>query len=314
MNIIYMGTPDFAVMPLVKLIEAGHRILLVVTQPDKGRDRKNQLVPGAVSQKAQELGLQLLQPEKIKENSEFLKIISALSPDLIVVAAYGRILPKELLDTPKYGCINIHGSLLPKYRGAAPIQRSIINGDKFTGISIMYMDEGLDTGDVLAIKKIEIGDKTTPQLYRELSDLGAKLLVETLPAIENGSAQRMKQNDSEASYAPMIRKMDGWIDFKDSPQKINAHVRGFNPWPGAITKYKDMQLKVLEVEILKDLSDKLPGTIIKIGNEGIDVSAGGGVLRLKTIQAPGKKAMHVAEFLRGHKIEENTVLNNRKEE
>lgn len=314
MNIIYMGTPEFAVPPLEKLIQENHRVQLVITQPDKAKDRGKKVQFSPLKKKALDYGIEVLQPDRIKGNSELIQRIETLSPDCIVVAAYGKILPKELLDIPRFGCINIHASLLPKYRGAAPIQWSIINGDEFTGISIMNMSEGLDTGDVLAIGQTETLGKTSAMLHQELAFLGAELLIETLADIENGSVTRTKQNDEEATYAPMILKKNGMVDFDKSPLEVERLIRGLNPWPSAFTEYKGETFKLLEAEDLKQINEKAPGTITRITGRGLEVASGGGTLLIKKIQFSGKKPMWVKDYLLGHSIDRDAVLGKRKED
>ncbi len=311
MIIVYMGTPEFAVPPLEALFKAGHDVRLVVTQPDRMKDRKGKLQSTPVKKRAIELGVaeaDILQPQKIRDNDEFMTRIKSIRPDAIIVAAYGRILPPELLAIPRWGCINIHASLLPKYRGPSPIQQSIIQGDEFTGISIMYMDEGLDTGDILAMAKIEIDRKNAEQLQSELSEIGAGLLTETLPAIESGAVQRKKQDDSESTYTHIIKKNEGCVDFNKSPEEIERLIRGLHPWPGAYTFLKGVQIKILEAETIDSENPVQPGTVTSIGTEGIDVSAGGRTLRIRKLQPAGKKAMTADEYLRGNRMEPGIVL------
>lgn len=308
MKIVYMGTPDFAVPPLVRLIEEGHCVAAVVTQPDKPKGRGNRVQYSPVKEKAVENGISVLQPDKIKNNAEFLSQLKKISPECIVVAAYGKILPKEILDLPKYGCINIHGSLLPKYRGAAPIQWAVINGEAKTGITIMQMDTGLDTGDIIEKKEIEIGRMTAGELHDELSRLGADLLCETVLKLENGTAVKTRQNEAEATYAPMLTKQHGMIDFNKQPEEIECLIRGLNPWPVAYTMYKGMPMKVWEAEPVNERNDAPPGTITGASAQGIRVSAGGKTLLIKKIQFPNKKVMTADEYLRGNKIEENIRL------
>lgn len=308
MKIIYMGTPDFAVPALDALQQNDHQILCVVTQPDKARDRGKKLHFPPVKERAVELGIPVLQPEKIKGNEEFLQQIKSMAPEAIIVAAYGKILPLELLQIPQYGCINIHASLLPKYRGAAPIHRCIIDGEKETGVTLMYMEEGLDTGDMIAASKTEVGRKTTAMLHDELAKMGAELLINCLPAIENGTVERTKQDDSQATYAPMVFKKDGQIDFTKTPEEIDYLVRGFNSWPGAYTLYQGQPMKVWEVEPLTEPSTEPFGMVLDVSEKGIKVSAGGAKLLLTKIQMPGKKSMYVKDYLKGNKIELPVVL------
>ncbi len=308
MKIVYMGTPDFAVPPLQKLCENGYRVELVVTQPDKARDRGKKVQFPPVKEKALEYGIEVVQPEKVKGNEELLARIKAIDPDAIIVAAYGKLLPVELLQIPRLGCINIHASLLPKYRGAAPIHRSVINGEEKTGVTLMYMEKGLDTGDMIAARSTKIGRKTTAQLHDELSAIGADLLVKTLPGIEMGISGRTKQDDSLATYAPMIGKEDEKVDFSKTPEEVERLIRGLNSWPGAYTMYKGERMKLWEAEALGEKANKPDGTITDVSKNGIKVAAGGRILLIKRIQLPGKKAMDVSEYLVGNKIETGEVL------
>jgi len=308
MKIVYMGTPEFAVPPLRKLCESGYQVELVVTQPDKARDRGKKVQFPPVKEKAQEHGIEVLQPESIRGNEEFITRIKGINPDLIVVAAYGKILPVELLQIPRLGCINIHASLLPKFRGAAPIHRSVIEGESATGVTLMYMEEGLDTGDMIAARTTEIGKKTTAELHDELSVMGADLLITSLPYIEKGINGKTKQDDSKATYAPMIFKQDGLVDFNKSPEEIERLIRGLNSWPGAYTIYHGEPMKLWQAEAVDEITNKPNGTILGVTNQGIKVAAGGRSLLLKRIQMPGKKAMDVSVYLKGNKIEVDEVL------
>ena len=306
MRVIYMGTPDFAVPSLEAIHEAGHEVVYVVTQPDAVRDRGKKVKFSAVKEKAVELGIPVLQPEKVRGNEEFINTLKEAAPDVIAVAAYGQILPKEVLDIPPLGCINVHGSLLPRFRGAAPIQRSIIAGDEETGITIMYMAEGLDTGDMLAKVATPIGKKTGQELHDELADLGAKLLVETMPKL--GEITGEKQDDALSTYASMISKKEGQVDFSKSPDEIERIMRAFDPWPGTYCYYGDKMMKLHKAEVLDEESQAEFGTVLRVGTDGIDIAAGGGVLRVTQIQMPGKKRVEVKEYLKGNSIEIGTVL------
>ena len=308
MKIIYMGTPEFAVPPLQMLCDSDHQVELVVTQPDRAKNRGKKIQFPPVKEKALECGIEVLQPEKIKGNTEFISRIKELEPDLIVVAAYGKILPPEVLQIPRLGCINIHASLLPKYRGAAPIHRCIIDGEKETGITLMYMEEGLDTGDMIAVETTEVDKKTTAELHDELSKIGATLLLETLPSIENGTNSITKQDDSKSSYAPMILKPDEHIDFHKSPEEIERLVRGLNSWPGAYALYQGEPMKVWKAEVLDETADLPDGTIIEVSDKGMKVAAGERTLLIKTIQMPGKKSMEVSDYIKGNKIVTGELL------
>ena len=309
MKIVYMGTPDFAVPPLRALCAAGYDVALAVTKPDRAKDRGKKIQSCPVKLAAEELGIRTETPERIRGNEEFLSVLKEVSPDIIVVAAYGKILPKEVLELPRLGCINIHASLLPAYRGSAPIHRAVIDGCEKTGVTIMCMEEGLDTGDMIAQAETEIGEKTTAQLHEELAELGAELLIKTLPQIEDDTAVRTPQDDSLASYAPMVFKEEGVIDFSKSAERICCLVRGFNSWPTASTVFSGQVMKVhMAKPGNKAPSGKAPGTVLSCGKAGIEVSCGDGSVLLTNIQMPGKKAMDAAAFLLGNKIEIGTVL------
>ncbi len=307
-KIVYMGTPDFAVARLNILYDMGCEIGYVVTQPDRAKNRGKKIQYTPVKERALELGLNILQPEKIKDNTEFINILKEYAPDLIVVSAYGMILPKEILEIPKGKCVNIHGSLLPKWRGSAPIQRAIMSGDKETGITLMYMAEGLDTGDMIAKAKVYIEDMTSGELYPVLADLGAELLRDNLENILNGNAKKEKQNESLATYANMIFKDEAVIDFSKKPWEIYNIVRGMNPAPVSRTLYKGEMLKVWKCKVGNGKTDKENGTILDVNEEGIKVACGGEVLVLTEIQVAGKKAMKVAEFIKGNDLEIGVVL------
>lgn len=306
MKIIYMGTPDFAVPALQALHEAGHEICYVVTRPDTRRNRGKKVQFSAVKEKAVELGLEVLQPEKIRGNEAFLETVRSAAPDAIVVAAYGMILPKELLQIPVHGCLNIHGSLLPRFRGAAPIQAAILAGDEEAGITIMQMDEGLDTGDMLLKDAVPAAGRTCGQLHDELAAMGAALIVRTLAEYDQLVPQ--PQDDALSTYAPMISKKDGMVDFTQAPEQIERQIRAFDPWPGTYTMYGDRMMKLWEAQPLPTASDAAPGTVLAASAEGIDIAAGGRVLRVLQLQMPGKKRMPAGEYLKGNSIETGTVL------
>lgn len=308
MKIIYMGTPDFAVPPLEALIRSGNKPVLVISQPDAKRDRGEKLKDTPVKAKALAHGIPVAQPERIRGNEAFLKQIRDLAPDLIVVAAYGKLLPKEMLDIPAKGCINIHGSLLPKYRGAAPVQQAILSGDEITGVTLMQMGEGMDTGDMLASAETTTDGKTTGMLLAELSDLGASLLVETLPRIESGQLEPVPQEESRATYAPMIQKQDGLVDFGNPAIRIERQIRAMNPWPGAVTSYEGQPMKLWQADVEEASSPEKPGTILSATSKGLRVATGGGVLNITEIQMPGKKKMPVGDYIRGNNIEIKRIL------
>ena len=301
-----MGTPDYAVPALEAIAAAGHDVVCVVTQPDavSGRGKKIRFSP--VKQKALELGIPVLQPERIKRNTEFLSQLSVLFPDVIVVAAYGKILPKAVLDLPKLGCVNLHASILPRFRGAAPIQAAIIEGDEETGVTLMRMDVGLDTGDMLAKAYTETDSKTGEQLHDELAHMGADLIVDLLPKLDKAEGE--KQDDSKATYAPMISKQDGHIDFTCQAARIERMIRAFDPWPGSFAFAGEKMLKFWKAEALEETSDAAAGTVLEAANGHIDIACGEGILRVLEIQAPGKKRTAVGEYLKGNSIEIGTVL------
>jgi len=308
MNIVFMGTPKFAVLTLEAIVKAGHEVLLVVTQPDKAKDRGKKVQFTPVKEKALKLGLSVAQPETLKNNQRFISKIEELSPDLIVVVAYGKILPKELLDVPKYGCVNVHASILPRHRGAAPIQHAILAGDEYGGVTIMQMDEGLDSGDMIATVKSFIGGYTADQLHDELMIKGAQLLVEILPSIKDGTAIYAKQDDELSTYAPMIFKETGRINFEDSPEVIERLTRAMDSWPGATCYYKGEPLKIWEALPVSEVPSEPPGTIVDVSKEGIKIACKGGYLLAKVTQTPGKKRMPVKEFIRGNSIEIGSIL------
>jgi len=301
-----MGTPDFAVGTLEEIIKAGHEVVLVVTQPDKPRGRSGALQFPPVKECAVTYGIEVFQPKKIREeeNVEFLRKYNA---DIIVVAAFGQLLPKSILEMPKYGCINVHASLLPKYRGAAPIQWSIINGDAVTGVTIMQMDIGMDTGDMIAKREVVIGEEETGGgLFDKLAEVGAKLCVDTMVEIENGRATRIPQNHEEATHVSMISKELGNIDWNKSAAEIERLVRGLNPWPSAYTKLDGKTFKIWKAKVVDKMTDAAPGSIVKLEKDVLEVQTGAGVLSLLEVQLEGKKRMEVDAFLRGYKVEEGT--------
>lgn len=306
MNIVFMGTPDFAVESLKRIYESGHNIKAVISQPDKKAGRGMNIMPTPVKEYAISKNLTVYQTEKIKKDRELIEKIKELKPDVIVVVAFGQILSKEILNIPKYGSINVHGSLLPKYRGAAPIQWSIINGDEVTGITTMYMDAGMDTGDM--IQKFELNideDDTYGTLYEKMKVLGGKAIIETLEKVADGTAHREKQSD-DFTVAPMIEKEMGEIDWNKSSRDIRNLIRGFNPMPGAYTVMKDgakMKVWMSEYSDISSTDEVLPGTfIIADSKKGLYVKTGDGVLELTEIQMPNLKRMSAKEYLRGHTL------------
>ncbi|MDF2834658.1 MAG: methionyl-tRNA formyltransferase [Paenibacillus sp.] len=322
MRIVFMGTPEFAVPSLRLLSESGYEIAAVVTQPDRPKGRKKTLTPPPVKEAALSLGLPVLQPERMR-SAEAVEAIRELAPELIVTAAYGQILPKAVLDIPRLGCINVHGSLLPKYRGGAPIQRSIINGEAKTGVTIMYMAEGLDTGDMISVIELPIGDEdTSGTMFEKLSLAGAKLLGETLPSIIDGTAKSVAQNDAEATYAPNLTREDERMDWNKSARELFNQVRGLSPMAGAFTYLGGEVFKVRSCEVAGgktasvssgagtagQAGGALPGTVIEAGAGGIVVQTGEGKLLLTEIQPAGKRAMSAAEWLKGARLEAGTLF------
>ncbi|MEI3395312.1 MAG: methionyl-tRNA formyltransferase [Clostridia bacterium] len=317
LKILFMGTPDFARDSLEAVYNAGYEILGVVTNPDKPKGRGMKMVASPVKEFALEKGLTVYQPEKVRNNEEFVEKIKSLNPDVICVVAYGKILPKEILEIPRYGCINVHGSLLPKYRGAAPIQWAVLNGDKETGVTTMYMDVGMDTGDMILKEKVEIGeDETTGELWDRLSKIGAKLLVETLKQIEEGTAPREKQGE-EFTMAPMLNKEMSKINWDEqTAQNIKNLVRGLNPIMGAYTFLDEKKIKFWKVDIAKQdeiIADNIEilknGTVILSNpKEGLFIKTKDGILKVLEIQGENAKRMSIGDFLRGNRIEEFEVF------
>lgn len=309
MRILFMGTPDFAAEVLDRLIASKHEIIGAVSQPDKPRGRGHKLVPTEVHEKADSANIPVFQPPTLKDGA-FNAELERLNPDMIVVAAYGRILPRFFIDYPKYGCINVHASLLPKYRGAAPIQWSVINGDEETGVSIMRMDYGLDTGDIISVAKTPIDKyETSARLFDRLAKIGGELLVDTINEIACGNAKYVKQNDTESSYAPMIDKIHARIDWYKTANEISKLICGMNSYPLAQTTYKGEPLKIAHAEIAEVDYNGRPGEIIGlVKNEGLLVGCGEGALYLKTVQFAGSKKMNVEDYARGHVIENGVIL------
>ena len=311
MNIVFMGTPDFARDSLKALVEAGYNIKLVVTNPDKPKGRGMKMIPSDVKVYAESQGLIIAQPVKIRKNEEFISSLKEINPELIVVVAYGKIIPKEILEIPKLGCINVHGSLLPNYRGAAPIQWSVLNGDKETGITTMYMDEGMDTGDIILQEKTAIGeDETTGEVWDRLSQIGAKLLVKTIEKIEDGTAPRIKQPE-ECTIAPMIEKEMSKIDFeKQTSLEIKNLARGLNPFMGAVAYLNDHKYKIWKVQIEKTDKKEEPGTILVSNDkEGLIISTIDGAIKVLEIQAENSKKMQINDYLRGNSLKVGEKFN-----
>lgn len=308
MKIIFMGTPDFAESILNKLIQSHHEIIGVVTQPDKPKGRGKNLSSSPVKELANEHNVPVYQPQKVREE-EFVNKIREMNPDAIIVAAFGQFLTKDLLDIPKYGCINVHASLLPKYRGAAPIQYSIIDGEEKTGITIMYMAEGIDTGDIILQKELEISrDDTGGSLFDKMAVLGSDLIVEALEQIDNGTSNRITQDESQATYVKMIKKEMGNIDFAKPAIEIERLIRGLNPWPSAYTLYNGKTLKIWSAEVIPTAVKAKPGEIIEIRKDSFLVMTGEGALAIKELQLEGKKRMATEAFILGNELSVGTKL------
>lgn len=312
MKVIFMGTPDFARESLKNLYEAGYEILAVVTNPDRPKGRGMKVIASPVKQYAIEKNLKIYQPEKVRKNQEFIDEIKSLNPDVICVVAYGKILPKEILEIPHLGCINVHASLLPKYRGSAPIQWAVLNGEKETGVTTMYMDIGMDTGDMILKEKVQIGeDETTGELWDRLSKIGGKLLVETLKQIEEGTAPREKQSE-DFTMAPMLDKKMAKIDWENqTASQIKNLVRGLNPIMGAYTFFKDKKIKFWKVDVAKNISltedmEKLANGVVVLSDskDGLYIKTKNGILKVLEIQGENARRMPIADFLRGNTIKE----------
>ena len=303
MRIVFMGTPDFAAASLQKLIDEKYDIAAVFTQPDKPRNRGMSLSFSPVKELALQNGLDVYQPTKLRDGS-FTELLRSLKPDVLVVVAYGRILPEDALSVPTYGAVNVHSSLLPKYRGAAPVQWAVLNGDTVTGVSTMYLAPEMDTGDVIFTEKTEIGEfETSGELFDRLMVMGAELLHKTLRAIENGTAPRSKQDESQASYVTMLDKSMSPIDWSRSPREIVKHICGLQPWPVATTEIGSLTFRIFKAEYTDTVTDKAPGTVVAADKRGIEIACGGAhTLLITELQAPGKKRMRAADYLLGHPI------------
>ena len=308
MKIIFMGTPDFSVGTLEALVEAGHEVVLAVTQPDKpkGRGGKMQFTP--VKETAMKYDIPVFQPKKVRE-PECIEELRKYNADVMVVVAFGQILPKEILEMTPYGCINVHASLLPKYRGAAPIQWAVIDGEEVSGVTTMQMNEGLDTGDMIMKTEIVLDKKETGgSLFDKLSAEGAKLCVETLKALENKTATWEPQGETTTSYARMLDKELGNIKWEKTAVQIERLIRGLNPWPSAYTDWNGKVMKIWEAQVVDANKEAEPGTIVKVEKDGFYVQTGDGQIKVMALQIPGKKRMEADAFLRGYQIEEGTLL------
>ncbi len=304
MRIVFMGTPDFAACSLEKLLAEDFDVCGVFCQPDKPRDRGHKLVPCAVKQTAQAAGIPVYQPEKLRDGTA-LAILKSLKPDIIVVVAYGRIIPGDILALPRYGCVNVHGSLLPKYRGSAPIQRAVLNGEAVTGVTTMYLSAGMDEGDMIYTAETTIGEReTSGELFDRLAPMGAELLVKTLRDIEAGTAPRVPQDGSAATYAPPLTKEESPVDWTKPVQMVLKHIYGMQPWPCATAELCGTAFKLFAGEATGRQSDKTPGTVVSAGKAGIEVVCGGGETLLVTeLQAAGGRRMAAGAYLLGHPME-----------
>ena len=327
MKVIFMGTPDFAVGTLKALVEAGHEVVAVVTQPDKPKGRSKELVFSPVKEEAVKLGIEVLQPEKARDE-EFVEKLRAYGADIFVVVAFGQLLPKSIIDMPRLGCVNVHASLLPEYRGASPIQWAVIDGREYSGVTTMKMDEGLDTGDMILKTEIPIAeDETGESLHDKMAEAGAALCVKTLHAIENKTAVFEKQPESPTAYAKMLTKDLGNIDWAKSAVQIERLVRGLNSWPSAYTHRDGKVMKIWkalakpqeecaeqtelgseEHTAQKTGKNAMPGTVVSVAKDSFCIQTGDGVLRILEVQMPGKKRMDTGSFLRGYKVEEGMVF------
>lgn len=312
MRVVYMGTPDFAVATLEAVVNAGHEVLMVVTQPDRAKGRGKKMMFTPVKEKALEYGLTVVQPQRVREE-QFIGKLEELNPDVIVVVAFGQLLPESILSIPRFGCINVHASLLPAYRGAAPIQWAVIDGLEETGVTTMYMDKGMDTGDIIAQSRLKLAaDETGGTLFDRLAVEGAKLLVTTLEQLEKGTAVRTKQDDSRSSYARMLSKEMGLLDFAADAVVLERLIRGLNPWPSAYTRVNGKTLKVFAADIVDEKSavemlknnqlTDTAGTVIAVDKTSFTVRCKNGALRVRNLQMEGKKRMDTEAFLRGYDI------------
>ena len=300
LDLVFCGTPRFAVPTLEKLVEAGFRVPLVITQPDRPQGRGLELVPSALKQAAEKLGLPIYQPEKIKHNQELRAKLEPMHPHAIIVVGYGRIIPSWMLQLPEYGNINLHASLLPKYRGAAPIQWAIANGETDTGVTTMRIDEGLDTGDILLQKQVAIAPEDTAEtLSPRLAEIGAELMIETLRRLQAGAIRPRKQDNAQATFAPVLKKEDGRIDFGRSAQEIYNRLRGFQPWPGAFTSFRGKGLNIIAI---KPVAEQVPPAHFLVRNGRLFVGcANGSAIELLEVQPEGKKRMSAGDYVRGYR-------------
>ena len=314
MRIVFMGTPDFSVPALEALVEGGHEVVAAITQPDKPKGRGKAVLMTPVKEKAMELGIPVYQPVKVRE-PEFVEKLRQMEPDAIVVVAFGQILPKSILEIPRYGCVNIHASLLPKYRGAAPIQWAVIDGERESGVTTMFMNEGLDTGDMLEKEAVTLDPKETGgSLHDKLSAIGGRLILSTLKGLEDGTLKGTPQTDEGSCYAKMLKKSLGDIDWTMDAAAIERLIRGLNPWPSAYTCLHGKTLKIWDGDVLEREYGVEPGTVAEVAKDRLVVQTGHGSLAIRSLQLEGKKRMDAGDFLRGYAVEAGTRLERRAEE
>ncbi len=314
MRIVFMGTPDFSVPALEALVEGGHEVVAAITQPDKPKGRGKAVLMTPVKEKAMELGIPVYQPVKVRE-PEFVEKLRQMEPDAIVVVAFGQILPKSILEIPRYGCVNIHASLLPKYRGAAPIQWAVIDGERESGVTTMFMNEGLDTGDMLEKEAVTLDPKETGgSLHDKLSAIGWRLILSTLKGLEDGTLKGTPQTDEGTCYAKMLKKSLGDIDWTMDAAAIERLIRGLNPWPSAYTCLHGKTLKIWDGDVLEREYGVEPGTVAEVAKDRLVVQTGQGSLAIRSLQLEGKKRMDAGDFLRGYAVEAGTRLERRAEE
>ena len=314
MRAVFMGTPEIAATVLKSVLASRHEVIAVVTQTDKPKGRGHEVAFPPVKEVALEAGIPVFQPQRARDEA-FIEELRALNPDIILVAAYGKLLPKAILDMPRFGCINVHASLLPKYRGASPIQWAVLNGDEKSGVTIMHMAETMDTGDIIMTEEVVLAkDETAGTLHDKLADIGGPLLITAMDALETGRAPRIRQNEEEATHVTMLDKTMGNMDFSKSALQLERWIRGLNPWPTAYTKLDGKMLKLWKADVIsaeeltKEEKAGMPGTVFAVGKDSFDVLTGEGALRIKELQLEGKRKMTAEEFLRGFKLEAGTVL------
>lgn len=308
-RVIFFGTPEFAVPSLNALIEAGEDVVSVVTQPDRPKGRGRVISPSPIKELALKHGIPVLHPERIRDKV-FIQGLKDLTPDIIIVVAYGRILPKEILEIPPLGCINLHASLLPRYRGAAPVNWAIIKGENETGVTTILMDVGMDTGPILLSERVIIGDEETAgELAGRLAGVGAGLLLKTIGGLRTGSIRPTPQDHTQATYAPMLKKEDGHIDWGKGAEDIRNLVRGMSPWPGAYTYWQGIRINIYKGRIKEDGIKDRPGTVLRASSDGIEVATGRGIFVITELQPEGRKRMEASEFLKGYRVEKDQVLN-----